>query len=268
MEQENKKFHFRLEYGIAILLIILYLFLYIFSTSIKKSDKKGEEPIYIVINTKHQFAYQNGKVSNAVDWNQIYGTKKFYSYNDSTYLGQYKLMQYDTALYLFDDNQNSVEYDGELFTYSSPQKIETVNSNFVSLDNEIKLVLNELIQKNNLVMPAENNLAFLQKIPVDLDGNGDNEIIYAISSYPDVQSLQAFSFLYYEDNGKLYELLSNSTLTTDNVNYYSITQAMDLDNDKKKELIVRRIKYQTAAVEDYMILKDTGDGYKEIASGL
>lgn len=268
MDKENKKFQFRIEYGIVILLIVLYLVLYIFSNDFQTNQKKVKEPIYVVINAKHQFTYQNEKVVSSLDWNEIYGTKKFYSYSDGIYLGQYSLMKYETGLYLFDENNNSVDYNGTLFTYSSPQKIETVNTNFVSLDAEIRGVVSEVARENNLVMPSDEQLTSLQKINVDLDGNGDLETIYSASSFESKTNPQQFSFVYYKDDGKLNKIVFNSSNDNNEMYYFSMTQAMDLDNDNQKELIIQRLKYQTIAVDDYMLYKYKGKEYQLLASGL
>lgn len=265
MKNQEKEFHFRIEYVFVIVCLLLYLLLYLFVFPKKKNNENKTEPIYIVLNAEQKFAYHNGKLESSADWNEILGTKKFYSYSDGNYLGEYKLMIYNTALYLFDDNNNSIDYDGTLFTYSSPKKLELVNTRYINADEEIGEVLRTLAVENNVVVPPIDELQMSQKIPVDLDGDGNLETIYSINYLNDMQS---FSFLYYKKDGKLYRIAS-SVGTKENqnyINFYSITQVMDLDDDNKKEIIVRNRKYGTVAVDEYMVYKKKGNDYKSITN--
>lgn len=268
MKKEKKKFQFQLKYLIIVAVIILYIILCFFAFQSNEGSKEEEEPIYIVLGADHKFTYLDGKVESAADWNNIFGTKKFYTYSDGTYLGKYNLMQYNTQIYVFDDANDAVDYSGMLFAYSAPKKIDVVNTSFVSYDENIAAMLEYLVEGSTLVIPPAEQLTMLQKISVDLDGDQEDEVVYAINSGGTEDNPQRFSFLSYEDDGEVYRIISNTGNVNDSkmMHYYNIAQIMDLDGDNKKELIVRDIQYGTAAVERYMIYKQKGDDYQLISS--
>lgn len=270
MKKGKKKFKFELKYLIIIIVIILYLILCFFALQSNDESKEEKDLIYIVLGADHKFTYLDGKIENGSDrdWNQAFGNKKFYTYDDGTYLGQYNLMQYNDQIYVFDDANDAVDYSGMLFAYSAPKKIDTVNTSFVSYDENIGAMLEYLVEGSTLVIPPAEQLSMLQKIPVDLDGDQEDEVVYAINSGGTKDNPQRFSFLSYEDNGEIYRIISNTGNVNDSsmMHYYSIAQIMDLDGDNKKELIVRDIQYGTAAVERYMIYKQKGDDYQLISS--
>ena len=112
MKKKKEKFHFTLKHGLLLGIVILYIILCFFAFQPKNDEKELKEPIYMVFGADHKFSYSDGKLAEDDNWNQIFGTKKFYTYSDGKYLGNYSLMQYDTKLYLFDDANDSIEYDG------------------------------------------------------------------------------------------------------------------------------------------------------------
>lgn len=269
MKKEKKKFKFQLKHLIVIVVIILYLILCFFALQSNKNTKEEKNPIYIVLGADHKFTYLDGKIEKGsdADWNQAFGTRKFYTYNDGTYLGQYNLMQYNTQIYAFDDTNDSVNISGFLFAYASDQQIDVVNTSYVEYDENIGAALEYLVEGSTIVIPPVEQLTMLQKIPVDLDGDKENEVVYAINSGGNQDNPQRFSFLCYEDDGEIYRIISNTGNVNDSkmMHYYSIAQIMDLDGDNKKELIVRDIQYGTAAVERYMIYKQKDDDYQLIS---
>lgn len=269
MKKEKKKFHFQLKHFIVLAIAILYFILCFFA--FRTVDNKQEEAptIYLVFDAEHRFSYSDGKLDEAVDWNQIFGTRKFYSYSDGTYLGQYNLMAYNTMIYLFDDQNDSVAYPGTLFAYAADKKIGVVPTGFKELDQNIKIVLSKLIDGNDrMTMPSDDELTMLQEIEVDLDGDSIEEVVYAINSMGGENNNQQFSFLCYEKNGELYRIISNTNSTNDSdlMHYYTIAQIMDLDDDGTKELIVRDVQYGTAATEKYRIYKEEDGNYRMITS--
>ncbi len=268
MKKKKEKFHFTLKHGLLLGIVILYIILCFFAFQPKNDEKELKEPIYMVFGADHKFSYSDGKLAEDDNWNQIFGTKKFYTYSDGKYLGNYSLMQYDTKLYLFDDANDSIEYDGVLFAYWAPKKIDVVNTTYVKADSDIETVLRYLIDGSDIVIPPLEQMWMNQKILVDIDGDGKDEAVYAINSMGSEDNYQKFSFLCYEDNGEFYRIISsNSTNNSHQItHYYSIAQIMDLDNDNQKELIVRDIQYGTAAVERYHIYKKKGDNYQLITS--
>ena len=173
----------------------------------------------------------------------------------------------DVYLLIFDDANDSVNISGFLFAYAYDQQIDVVNTSYVEYDENIGAALEYLVEGSTIVIPPAEQLTMLQKIPVDLDGDKENEVVYAINSGGNQDNPQRFSFLCYEDDGEIYRIISNTGNVNDSkmMHYYSIAQIMDLDGDNKKELIVRDIQYGTAAVERYMIYKQKDDDYQLIS---
>ena len=202
------------------------------------------------------------------DWNQVFGTQKFYTYTDGNYLGKYSLLQYNTQIRAYDDANDPVNIPGFFFAYAYDKKIDTVNTSYVAYDENIGAALEYLVEGSTVVIPPTEQLTMLQKILVDLDGDQVDEVVYAINSLGSEYNHQKFSFLCYEDDGEVYRLVSSIGSRKDSniMHYYSIAQIMDLDGDNKKELIVRDIQYGTAAVERYKIYKQKNDDYQLITS--
>lgn len=270
MKKEKKKFKFELRYLIIVIVIILYLILCFFVLQSNDESEEERNPIYMVLGADHKFTYLDGKIEKGSDkdWNQTFGNKKFYTYNDGKYLGQYNLMQYNTQIYAFDDANDSVNISGFLFAYSYDQQIDVVDTSYVEYDENIGAVLDYLVEGSTIVIPPVEQLKMLQKIPVDLDGDQEDEVVYAINSLGSVDNHQKFAFLCYEDDGEVYRIISKTGNSNDSdmMHYYSIAQIMDLDGDNKKELIVRDTQFGTAAVDRYMIYKQKGDDYQLISS--
>lgn len=259
MNQKKKKFQLNRKYIILFVILIAYVVLCIMVFGIKQNNENREEKVYIVLSPEHKFAYSDGKLISSLNWNQIYGDYRFYSYSDGVYLGQYTLMEYGTMLYLFDENNDSIDYSGTLFSYATEdnRQIDLINTQYASFDYETEQVLTSLLADTDISMPADEESIIVQKIPVDLDGDQDEEVLYSIR-YTTLEEGESFSFLCYTDQDKLHRIVSN----TSGAHFYSIVQALDLNQDGTKELIVRDMQYSgTVAVDTYLLYQLENGNY-------
>ena len=258
MNQKKKKFQLNRKYIILFVILIVYVVLCIMVFGIKQNNENRGKRVYIVLSPKHKFAYSDGKLISSLNWNQIYGDYRFYSYSDGVYLGQYSLMEYGSMLYLFDENNDSVDYSGTLFSYATEDdsQIDLVNTQYTSFDYETEQVLTSLLADTDISMPADEDSIIVQKIPVDLDDDQEEEVLYSIR-YTTLEEDKSFSFVCYMDQDKLYRIISN----TGGTHSYSVLQALDLNGDGVKELLIRDVQYSSVAVDSYLLYQLENGNY-------
>ena len=247
MNQKKKKFQLNRKYIILFVILIAYVVLCIMVFGIKQNNENRDERVYIVLSPKHKFAYSDGKLISSLNWNQIYGD-----------LGQYSLMEYGSMLYLFDENNDSVDYSGTLFSYATEDdsQIDLVNTQYTSFDYETEQVLTSLLADTDISMPADEDSIIVQKIPVDLDDDQEEEVLYSIR-YTTLEEDKSFSFVCYMDQDKLYRIISN----TGGTHSYSVLQALDLNGDGVKELLIRDVQYSSVAVDSYLLYQLENGNY-------
>lgn len=266
MKKEKKKIP--LKYVIIILLVIAYGIgcLIFFS---KEAEKKNSlEDVYVVFDENHRFSYRNQKINTNVNWLQVLGTKKFYSYSDGQYLGKYTLSFYQNQTYLFDRNNDSIDYSGDLFMYSASKKLDVVDTKIITINDTMKTYLTELLKDSNLMIPDDKYLNPVQEISVDLDNDGKMEMLYAINSIVNDQLGKTFSFVFYVKDGVIHRIVSDIAANEDRkkMHYYTIGQVMDLDYDGVKEIILRSTRYMTAPVQQYMVYVKNKSNYQLVTT--
>ena len=131
-----------------------------------------------------------------------------------------------------------------------------VNTQYTSFDYETEQVLTSLLADTDISMPADEDSIIVQKIPVDLDDDQEEEVLYSIR-YTTLEEDKSFSFVCYMDQDKLYRIVSN----TGGVHSYSVLQALDLNGDGVKELLIRDVQYSSVAVDSYLLYQLENGNY-------
>lgn len=222
----NEKFKMDKVSKTIILLLIIYAIAAIAIFMPGYLSRRGK--LYIITNSV-KIKYDNGKWSNIINVSD-YRLKKFDVYDDTGYLGNYKLM-YGKKISLYDGDKK-VNYSGSVLAYRGTLSLEnySVEGNY-KITEEDKVVFNEVYNKLNL--PVTYDLSYVQKAEVN------NTYIYAITNYDVDDSNKRFSIIFsYKDN----EVdIIDKTITTDEKKddgkLFSILNVLDIRKDGKYELL-------------------------------
>lgn len=216
-------------------ILVIYVLIMILIFGLKKETISDNT--YLVIGDNTRWEYKEKKWTNLEIQDDKFDERKFEVYKDQVYQGSYYLQNYNDTWYFFDEFGTSHNLYGELFAYSSPNKIDVINFNI-----EIPTIdkINNILKKYDITITDLSELTQNQKISYNFDNDEELESIYSISNLVIGDSeLNAFSFVIYEDDNKLYEIIAN----IDDVNYiYNISNIIDFNLDSKYEIIIEHQK--------------------------
>lgn len=250
-------------YIILILCFLIYLLIALFIFGSPKK-KKSDEADYILFANNQIWKYSNSEFFDVLDNINIVGQKKFYIYDNGTYKGYFNLGLYESKIYLFDDDDNSYKYDGELMGFTDNNKHKVVNLLSQQLDDNDTLFIQKEFNKNNLEYQYI-NLNNVNKYVADIDNDGENEIIYNISNMLDEEKQgKGYSLIFINDSDKIYELIkdikSNQKSLLDGYGYY-MNNIADLNGDGKLDFIIAKSEYGSSNL-CYMLIESVKNKYK------
>ena len=244
--------------GLVFYLIIMFL---IFGDS---KNKKNGKVNYILFANNQIWEYTNSEILNVPNVVEIIGKNKFNIYENGTYKGNFNLGLYESKMYLFDDNNNSYKYDGELMGFTDNNKHKVANLINQTLDENDTTIIKRVFNNNNLNYQYI-NLNNVKKYIFDIDNDSKNEIIYNISNmFDEEKEGKGYSLIFVNDNGKINELIkdikSNEESLLKGYGYY-INNIADINNDKKSEFIIAKSKYGSSNL-CYMLIESVKNKYK------
>ena len=232
------------KYFIVGIIIIVYIVIMILIFGSKSKDNKNQ---YMFIGNQTKWRLVNNEWLDISNLNQIINDNKFYVYDESGYIGNYELNYVNNKWYIFDDNQNPINLNGELFAVN--KKIEVKNYEISAITESDIEKINKYNKKSYLTIKDLDNLTTNQKIVVDLDSDNNDEILYFISNMftsNQQDNGKYFSYVLYLKNNRLYEL--KNTKKTQNNRFdsynYSISKIIDYNSDGKYEIIINKIPFR------------------------
>ena len=174
----------------------------------------------------------------------MFNDNKFEVYKDQEYKGSYYIQNYDDTWYFFDDKNVSQDLYGQLFAYKSDKAIDVVNFK----EEEPSLMeVNSVLNKYNIKVNSFDDLSISQKISMDFDNDGTDEYIYSLSNYmSNTVKTTIFSIVVYVDNDKYSDIIK--FLDKDVKYIYSLSNIIDVNEDKKYEIIVEHEKPYNASL--------------------
>ena len=194
---------------------------------------------YLVVGQNAMFAYHsnkfynvpdNSKVKEELDW------RNFIVYSNYKKLGTYQL-HYDDIWYLFDDEENSIDYDeNNFFAYASNYNINYIHkkSNDILEDKYVKKV----VEKHGLELK---NLTVSEELYMDIDSDQNNETFYIVSTaFPiEPSNKQEYSLVIMVKDNKIIKIYDN----LDSKYYKDICKPniegfTDLNKNRNYEVIV------------------------------
>lgn len=215
---------------IGVIAIVLYI---VIALSVNNSSKATSDDYLLV--------------GNKLIWNKIDGVwyqvtevnddllKHKYTLDDGQNTYQIADIQYsDLQWYFFDENYKEISSDGFRVAYSGDLKIKTADYNEEKYDESDDDVISAVVSD---ISVSQLNImrASLLKYSVDLDNDGQNEVIYTFSDNKlDVLDYIPTSYLVLVKNGEVLDQIK----TTGSSTMYVVQEILDLDNDGAYELVV------------------------------
>ena len=224
------------KYVIFIVIVFIYL---IFTGILYLNNKRNK--LYIVVRNDIVWVYQNKELKSLNNKNKkTLNWTKFKVYSDGKKIGRYSLW-YDNKWYVFKDNNDPVNYDGELFAYKSQKNIKALSyKNEEVKDNQY---IDFLLKKNNII--NDNNYNVKNYINVDIDSDGEKEDFYLVSNAfkENIVSKKYYAFAFMVKNNKIYTIYSDVTKDTYDGCIPAIDAFIDIDSDDKYEVVFTCSKY-------------------------
>lgn len=213
---------------IVLLIIGIYLLIAIFGLDLL--DSITNKYIYI---DNVGFKYSNGKWSNIKIDNDILKKYELYLPNSFEYVGKYDIRYNNKWYYNF--KKTFETYDDFMFALKGKNiKVYKYDINYEITDYKIK----DILSQNNL---NYNALNMEKEIHIDLDNNGQIDVIYALSNvYSEEIEDILFSAIVLKLNGEynIVKVIKNNDEVL--LNVFAI---FDINNDKKLELIISEEGY-------------------------
>lgn len=212
------------------------------------SFKSQLEKNVIIIDNDATFKRKNNKwysLTSSTDL-KSYNWTKFSVFENNKYLGKYYLVN-SGEWYLFDSDKNAKNYNGNLLALGGNTNYQVLDYELVdSTDNSY---INQVLEDNNV--DVNSSLTSNYQIDFDIDNDGTKESLYVISNrFPldPVTSNKYFGFVFLVKNNKIINLYEDVTMTDDSYSGCKpyITSILDVDNDKKYEVILSCAYYSNS----------------------
>lgn len=220
---------------IIVSIIVVYLFLAIILFGWTNFLDKFQKS-YVMLNPDTKWQLKNGKWSDITN-DKVYNWKKFDVYVDNQLLGNYNLL-YNKKWYLFDNNRKSVKYEGNMIAIKGNKKYKVIDFKEEDFDNTDKIILKDILEKENIDYPKE--FTYAKKISLDLDGDNNIETIYTISNAFTNDTLvnYKFSIVFIKDDN--IQILYKNKETLERQYYLCVPKVkaiIDFNLDSKYEII-------------------------------
>lgn len=219
---------------VILVLIIIGVFIYM------RNANQGKNDSYIVFNDSSVFRYHKEKWEKiSKEENRVFDNR-FDVYMDNNYEGKFEIRYVNDKWYYFDENMDSKDLSGDMFAYYSKNDISLAKNKIEQVNSEDINYINKALKKKKIVVNENTNYIMNEKISYDVDSDGKNETIYALSNADVLEDLtDTFSTVFYIKNNKVYTLLlENYTNESENVVLYSINNLFAFKDENKYYLSI------------------------------
>jgi hypothetical protein len=249
----------------VVLLIVLVIFLIVmfmlFGTKTIKEEKISE---ILVVGDETVWKYSNKKWHNLTYKStlQDLSWKKYRVFENNKDIGNYYLW-YSDKWYVFDNDKNPIEIDGNLLAVRSNYDIPVYNFDIEKITDytyALKVLKEKEINDKNYTVSS--------KVEFDFDNDGDEEEFYLVSNvFPTGFSPEKiFSIVFMVKNEEIYPIytdISENTGFNGCKPYFNAF--LDIDDDKKSELILSCGRYSVSTPIN-MLYKYEDNEFKIIIS--
>lgn len=218
--------------GIIIIVVLIGIFIF-FQNQSKKND-------YFVIGDYGTFKYEKGKWSTFDRESNNIFDNKFDVYIDNESKGNYEIRYFNDKWYYFDKNMDSQNFTGNLFAYYTDKEIEVAKIEKGTLTESDMTYLNKVLNKEKIIMQVNDYYRINEKISFDIDSDGTEEIIYAVSNADIMENNgKTFSCVFYVKNEKIITLiLETYDDNEDEYLLYSVNTLFQMENNGKYYLSI------------------------------
>lgn len=191
------------KYIFVFLILVVYVLLYLFVFNPKENRGDLKNFLNIIVGNDADFLFYDGKWKNVISTDRTSSNwKKFKIYEDSDYLGEYPLL-YTGVWNLKNEDRSDVPlpFDEKLAIRGD---ISYQMKSFQIIRNTEKdSIVRKVLRESSISEDVP--LTVYQTIPIDLDKDGTEEVLYILSNAfidteePDV----VFNFVFYVDDGHI-----------------------------------------------------------------
>lgn len=255
---ENKK---KIIIVVSILLVYFLIMMIFFGFD---SLKKKVYHLEVLIAPNTYLKYERG-VWKDVKKNEtelLGQTYKIYDNHKFLYNG---ILQYtDENWYAFNENRKPLSLPENFFAYRGNLKMDVIDYNSINMSNIEIEEASSILKQHNITFEPEftKNL----KIEIDLDYDGEREIIYIISNALGMEEQSIyFSIAYIKNSGNIEVLIDDVSNDMYQVPSLNIKEIVDINQDKVYELIFEKIYFDQKGT-CHEIFEYEKESYKSVKS--
>ena len=252
---------------ITLLIILFVFFLVMFCLFGIDNIRQGEYSSVLIVGDDTVWTYRNKKWLNINHATSLhnYNWKDYMVYVNNEKKGTYKLW-HDDKWYVFDENNNAVQIDGDLLAYDANFNLKV--HDFSISDVSDLTYVNTVLEEKGFSLSS--NFTALYKINFDYDGDSEEEEFYVMSNvFPtDFIPDYLFSIVFMVKNNEIYYIYDD---VSKNTGYNGckpyFTSFLDTNNDGISEFILSCARYGNSTKVDmlYQFNKEK-DGFKILIS--
>ncbi len=215
---------------------------------------------YVIIGNVNIWKYENNKLYDSIIYN---GKDKYKVYVNNKYMGIYKIDGIRNYL-LYDEKNNKITCDGELFAYSSSLNITNKPFNKQPILNEDIKIIN--LELNTVI--NEENLSVNEYIAIDLDNNGIDDKIVNISNLDGQEELDKYlNLIYIELNGIDKQIIIKDEIpSSENLlaPRYSIKYIINKSNSNYDSIIIEKGYFSDVGKTTNLLYKNINNTYEKV----
>ena len=244
---------------IAIILIFFVVMFLVFGVDNIRNERYATT---VIIDNDVVWTLNKKKWTNSFSYSKL-NWKDFNVYVDNKELGNYYLW-HDDKWYLFDKKKNAKNYDGRMVAYRANYEMSIYDYELESISDFS--YVNEVLSKNGITDVEEYTAK--NKISFDYDNDGVVEDFYLVSNvFPmDSNPDKLFATVFMVKDEEIYPIYTEIQKNTgfNGCKPYFNT-FIDVDNDKKYELVLSCAKYSVSHTNN-MLYKFKDNKFKILIS--
>lgn len=244
------------------IIVLCIVFAYIGITLLVSNgikQEKTEKFEYIVFDDNTIWKFNNKKMINVLEKQNVLANKKFFVYTDGNYFGKYNIGNYENDIYLLDDDNNSIKYNGIIFASTQSKKLKLLNMNDKQMIEDKDITFLKNLLKDDTININQNNL---KKYLFDIDNDGIIEEICSFSNMFSEENVEnRISIIYVIDNDKSKTIIMNKQTKKNsfgNGYEYSINQIGDINNDGNIDIVLMKSDYGSPKIERLFFKNEKG----------
>lgn len=243
--------------GIILGIYLLIMLIVFFNIDRKGKDKnKDTKKItynkqYIIFDNYLLLEKNGDKYSELPFESGDYLKKKFYTFINDSYSGEYYYRNINSDIYLFDDENNSIDYTGEVMLNTFSKKMSTCKLSKKNLNSSDESIAIKVLKKYNIDDAFDINNSNFIKYECDIDNDGNLENIYILNGEIEFL-LPKFSMIFYTKNN----VINPISVFNDGSYNQTIMKIADIDNDNKMEILTTKTNSSTYCYQLFNISKN------------